>query len=226
MRGARFACTRSSPAAAPPAVAAVNETGAIPPGNAPGQTLWQQRRCVQGVAAAGWGALSTGILENHAHRLIPRRPAGAPSHPAPRAHGHHAPLRPTRTYTRTHAHTTYIAMVSHPQAPPVQAGDQADAWQGPSGPDLLAGGADRPGGQDLQGAALPRPACAPACAAGRLDWLLRPPLLRWPAATVASCRQTPVRARKSPPPRTPHPTPPRCTHHHPPPRPHHRSWPL
>lgn len=105
MRGAGFACTRSSPAAAPPAVAAVNETGAIPPGNAPGQTLWQQRRCVQGVAAAGWGALSTGILENHAHRLIPRRPAGAPSHPAPRSYGHHAPLRPTRTYTRTHAHT-------------------------------------------------------------------------------------------------------------------------
>ena len=28
--------------------AAVAESGCIPPGNAPGQTLWQQRRCVVG----------------------------------------------------------------------------------------------------------------------------------------------------------------------------------
>lgn len=33
-----------TPAAPLPAADAVNETGAIPPGNAPGQTLWQQRR--------------------------------------------------------------------------------------------------------------------------------------------------------------------------------------
>lgn len=32
---------------------AVAEAGAIPPGNAPGQTLWQQRKCVRRVAAAG-----------------------------------------------------------------------------------------------------------------------------------------------------------------------------
>jgi hypothetical protein len=41
--GARWPERCPSPAAA--AAAAVAEVGAIPQGNAPGQTLWQQRRC-------------------------------------------------------------------------------------------------------------------------------------------------------------------------------------
>ena len=63
---------------------AVAETGAIPPGNAPGQTLWQQRRCAGGVVLG-----TPMLLLRRRLRLRRRRlglPAAAPPPSLPFAH--------------------------------------------------------------------------------------------------------------------------------------------